>query len=616
MIYPLGHNEAKRLQVLHDLALLKTPPDPVLDRAVALARDLFQVPIAVVTLIDAHEQWFKAQCGIAETGTPRDQAFCNWTILSDDVFVVEDASQSLLFKDNPLVKGDAHIRFYAGAPLSLDPGLRLGALCVIDTKPRSFSDEDRRRLSDLAAMVVGQLQLHRYAINYAKQATTVWHLANQDPLTGLANRSFFQQRLEEVLARTLAQNTSASLLLIDLDNFKDVNDALGHDAGDSLLSCVAMRLGEFVRESDAVARLGGDEFGIILSDPFEPDQAYAIAGHMLARLAEPFSYGGHIINCRASVGISTCPRDHCDASELLKDADLALYRAKALGRNAVTSYVPEMRQAVESKIVLGSEITYALAEGRIVPYYQPKICLATGAIVGFEALARWRHPSRGLLTPGVFGAVFDDPEHAREIGRRILEQVAADLRSWLAQGLDCGHVAVNFCSAEFMKPELATEALTILEEAGVPPSRLEVEVTENVFLGRHLEYVTHILTVLHKAGVTIALDDFGTGFASLTHLKQFPVDHIKIDQSFIRDLNKNADSAAIVAAMVGLGKSLKIHVTAEGVETAEQAKLLENLGCDQAQGYLYAKPMPGSRVPWMLRNWIKPPAKAGRRQRA
>lgn len=616
MIYPVGKNEERRLQALEELVLLKTPPDPVIDRAVALARDLFRVPIAVVTLLDAHEQWFKARCGIAKCGTPRDQAFCNWTILSDDVFVIDDASKSPLFRDNPLVTGDAHIRFYAGAPLSLDPGLRLGALCVIDTEPRTFSVEDRRRLSDLAAMVVGQLRLHQYAINYAKQAKTLWQLANQDPLTGLANRSFFQQRLEDVLARTKKQNASASLLLVDLDNFKDVNDSLGHDAGDALLGDVAMRLGEFVGDGDTLARLGGDEFGIILTDPFEPDQACIIAKHILARLAEPFSFKQHSISCRASVGIAAGPRDHSDPSELLKDADLALYRAKALGRNQAVSYAPEMRQAVEGKISLATEITKALDDGCIIPYYQPKICFATGAIVGFEALARWQHPSRGLLTPGVFGAIFENPEYAREIGRRILEQVAGDIRSWLAQGLDCGRVAVNFCSAEFMKPELATEALTILKQAGVSPSRLEVEVTETVLLGRFLEHVTHILTVLHEAGVTIALDDFGTGFASLTHLKQFPVDHIKIDQSFIRDLEKNADSAAIVAAVVGLGKSLKMHVTAEGVETAEQAELVERLGCDQAQGYLYAKPMPASRVPWMLQNWNKPPATVRRLQRA
>jgi diguanylate cyclase (GGDEF)-like protein len=556
--------------------------------------------------MDAREQWFKACSGLNVDGTPREHAFCNWTILSDKIFVVEDAAASPLFRDNPLVSGSPHIRFYAGAPLSLEPGLRLGALCVIDTKPRSFGEKDRQRLSDLAALVVSQLRLHQHAVDNAKQARVLWRLANQDPLTGIANRSSFHQRLEQALAQGRKQDTNVSVLLIDLDNFKDVNDSLGHEVGDALLASVASRLGEFTRDCDTLARIGGDEFALILTAPFEPENARSIAPHIIARLHEPVAFGTASISCRASIGIASSQLGHDDPTELLKDADLALYRAKGSGRNRAVCYAPEMRETTKNRIALRSDVANALKEGQILPYYQPRICLGSGKIIGFEALARWQHPARGLLTPSAFGAVFEDVEIAADIGRSVLAQVAADARVWLDQGLDFGRIAVNFSSAEFANPQLAEEVLAVLNEAGVPAGNFEVEVTETVLLGRDLEQIENALKSLHEAGLTIALDDFGTGFASLTHLKRFPVDHIKIDQSFVRDLRTNRDSAAIVAAVVGLGKSLAIAVTAEGVETAEDAELLQKLGCDHAQGYFYAKPMPASRVAWMLRNWPEP----------
>ena len=242
-----------------------------------------------------------------------------------------------------------------------------------------------------------------------------------------------------------------------------------------------------------------------------------------------------------------------------------------------------------------------------MPFYQPKVCFTTGKVVGFEALARWQHPEKGLLTPGYFGSAFEDPELATAIGDSMIRQVAADLREWQTRGLTPGRVAVNFASAEFRKPDLAGDILAVLNEHGVPPGQFEVEVTETVFLGHGTENVPATLQQLHDAGVLITLDDFGTGFASLTHLKQFPVGHIKVDQSFVREMEQNHDDAAIVAAVVGLGRSLGAQVTAEGVETVGQAQRLQAMGCDYAQGYHYAKPMAGSRVPWFLENWTADP---------
>jgi EAL domain-containing protein (putative c-di-GMP-specific phosphodiesterase class I) len=324
-------------------------------------------------------------------------------------------------------------------------------------------------------------------------------------------------------------------------------------------------------------------------------------------LHRPVAYKDLMLSSRASIGIALYPDHDRDGCELMQDADMALYAAKSRGRNRVVAYTPEMREAVERRMTVARDMRQAIAEGQIVPFYQPKICLSTGRVVGFEALARWQHPSRGLLTPGSFASAFEDPELAIGIGRRMIGQLAADVRTWLDRGLDCGRVALNLSTAEFREPGLAEAMLEAFARAGTPVAHFEVEVTETVLLGKSPEHVLATLQRLHEGGVRIALDDFGTGYASLTHLKQFPVDDIKIDQSFVRDLERDADDAAIVAALIGLGRSLGKKVVAEGVETEGQLRYLRARGCDFAQGYLFAKPMAASRVPWFLTEQTRRP---------
>ncbi|KQQ18592.1 Diguanylate cyclase [Methylorubrum extorquens] len=430
-----------------------------------------------------------------------------------------------------------------------------------------------------------------------------WRAANHDALTGLPNRRLFHQRLEQALAAAERGGTSVTLLLVDLDTLRDVNDIHGHDAGDAVLREVASRLVEGLRASDTVARLGGDEFALLLTEPLRLEHAAKHAEVLLERLRQPLVYRGHRLTCTASIGLAAYPDHHRNPYDLLKDADIALYRAKAQGRNSAVVFAAEMRSQTERRVLIAAEVRTAVAAGQIVPYYQPKICFTTGAIVGFEALARWQHPEKGLLTPGYFGSAFENPELATAIGSSLIRQVAADLGQWCRCGLDPGRVAVNFSSAEFRRPDLAGDILSVLSEHDVPPARFEVEVTETVFLGHGTEVVPATLRRLHDNGILITLDDFGTGFASLTHLKQFPVGHIKVDQSFVRNVVQDQGDAAIITAVIGLGRSLGMQVTAEGVETVVQANRLSAMGCDYAQGYLYGKPMAGSRVPWFLRNW-------------
>ncbi|MCG6122540.1 MAG: EAL domain-containing protein [Microvirga sp.] len=430
----------------------------------------------------------------------------------------------------------------------------------------------------------------------------VRRMANHDALTGLPNRAAFTERLNQALEAAENEGTTVSLLLIDLDEFKDVNDLLGHDAGDELLRQTAERLTAMVRPCDMVARLGGDEFAVIVVAPQTLDQTARFAGRLVDRLRATFEYRGRTLSTRASIGVAAFPDHHRDAVELMKDADIALYRAKAEGRTRAVVYDDHAREVMHQRVRIVHEVREGLARDQFLPFYQPKIDLRTGRVIGFEALARWRDPERGLQTPAYFGSAFADFEIAIAFGEMMIRRVAADMRSWTDQGLEFGTVAVNTSSAEFADPHLAQRLLKVLDDHRIPANKIEIEITESVFLDRSVGVITSTLKEFHDRGVKIALDDFGTGFASMMHLKNFYVDHLKIDRTFVRNIVDDEGDAAIVEAVVRLGRGLKLDVIAEGVETAAQAERLQTFGCDYAQGFFFAKPMPGARVPWFVKN--------------
>jgi len=419
--------------------------------------------------------------------------------------------------------------------------------------------------------------------------------ATHDTLTGLPNRLYFQ----EEIAAALTDNhhpMRVGLLLLDLDNFKQVNDTLGHDAGDALLRSLGERLRNELGGQNLVARLGGDEFAVILRDIDGEQKLKESADRLMMRLREPFNHAGQSLDCRASIGAVLYPDHGGTVNELFKNADIALYAAKGAGRGKAKLFQPRMLAELERRSTMLRRARAALESDRILPYYQPKVELATRRLVGFEALLRWEKPGEGLQTPGGIEAAFEDLDLATDISDRILEQTTADIRRWLDQGVPFGHVAINASAAEFRRDTFAERLLAHLHRAGVPGSFLEVEITENVILGRDGEYVQRALQELKSAGVRISLDDFGTGFASLSHLKQFPVDFIKIDRSFVRDIANDASDAAIVRAVLNLGRTLGIGVIAEGVETAAQAEYLMQQGCKFAQGYLFGRPQSAARA--------------------
>lgn len=427
--------------------------------------------------------------------------------------------------------------------------------------------------------------------------------ATHDALTRLPNRALFQEELIQAIEHAKAATGRVGLLLVDVDHFKQINDTLGHDAGDALLQTLGARMRASLRAGDMVARLGGDEFAIILPDVADEDGIATAVDSITKRLREPFIHAGRIIDCRATIGASLYPDHATGADDLLKNADIALYSAKAAGRGRMSVFRPEMRADMQRRASMLFLAREAVEKDLITPYYQPKVDMRSGQLVGFEALLRWIHPRSGVQLPGTIEAAFEDLDLANAISDRMFDCVVSDLRRWLDAGLQFGHVAVNASAAEFRHDDLAERILGRLQAAGVPPSFLEVEVTESVFLGRGSEHIERALRKLSDAGVCIALDDFGTGFASLSHLKQFPIDIIKIDRSFVSNLQRDQNDAAIVDAVLSLSRSLGIRVVAEGIESQAQAEYLRQHGCDYGQGWLYARAQPADVVPASVIRW-------------
>lgn len=466
------------------------------------------------------------------------------------------------------------------------------------------------RLTDAEEQVIQFIVMARDITHQKRVEDQVRWTATHDSLTRLPNRSLFQARLDQLADG--GAGAGFALLLLDIDDFKRVNDTLGHDAGDALLSTVAERLRSAIRPEDFIARLGGDEFAVILNGVRSEAGAAAAGEKMLETLREPWVHNGRVGDCRVSIGASLWPHHGEEPTDLLKSADIALYVAKVQERGRLAIFRAEMRAEMQrrsSKIALAR---YALDEDLIAPFYQPKVELISGKLIGFEALLRWRHPTQGVQMPATIDAAFEDLELARQLTDRILTHVLSDMRRWVDAGVDFGHVAINVTAADFKQKNFAELLLERLDSHGLPSCFLQVEVTETVFLGRGAEYVEDALRTLSANGIRIALDDFGTGYASLSHLKQFPVDVVKIDRSFLRDIHDDAHNAAIIRTVVSLGRSLDLDVVAEGVETIDQQSYLIGQGCRLGQGYLYGKAAPAARVPGLVTSAAARAAEAGK----
>ncbi len=729
MSYPVPEHEADRIKALHRLDILDTESEAAFDRVVRVAQQVFDVPNAAVTFVDEDRQWFKATCGLGISETPREDSFCAHVIDGAEVLVVEDARADDRFKGNPFALKTDGIRFYAGAPLTVEDDYRVGTLCVSGPTPRSFSDADRtllRRLADLVsgllesrqrtyqvgyltsaleqieeAVVVTEgepidppgprivwvneafLELTGYereelvgntprmlqgpetdretldqvrsvlkaqtsvkveAVNYRKDGTpytvewtvtpvrdangrlTHWvsaqrdvterraredeleHRATYDQLTGLLGREALDQRLDAALAPNdadaddpAADPASGALLFMDLDRFKEVNDSLGHSAGDRLLQVVARRLRSAVRDGDVVARLGGDEFVVWLRSGQTEPEATDVAHRILEAIGTPLDIDGQEVFVGASIGIVPDLSQYESAEAALRDADVAMYEAKDAMTQDVAIHEPTMTEKVDTRLRMDAALRRGVEREEFEPFFLPIVGLEEGRLFGFEVLARWRRPDGELVSPGAFLDVAEETGLIVPIGHQVIDSACAvlhDLRSTFNREWELS-LSGNFSRQEFFQPDTKDFVATVLQRYDIGPSDFTMEITERaVGTGETTRWAE--VQKLQSLGIRMEIDDFGTGYSSLQSLLKFPVDGFKLDRGLIDEVPESEAGTALVRSVLNLGRQLDLTVTAEGIETEEQLSLLRSFGCAYGQGYLLSPPVAADAVENMI----------------
>ncbi|KEO81774.1 putative bifunctional diguanylate cyclase/phosphodiesterase [Tumebacillus flagellatus] len=426
------------------------------------------------------------------------------------------------------------------------------------------------------------------------------HMAYHDTLTNLPNRVLFNDRLTSALEAAEMNDERLAVLFLDLDRFKNVNDTLGHSMGDKLLKGVAARIANCVDGEAVVARMGGDEFTILLPKIQSEQEAVELAERVIQTLAQPFVIDDYELHTTTSIGIALFPVDGRDALGLMKNADTAMYRAKDQGRNNYRFYAPTMNGSSIQRLELENGLRYALERGELVVYYQPRVNIVTGQIMGMEALVRWQHPELGLVPPGQFIPLAEETGLILPIGSWVLETACRQNKAWQDAGYPPMHVAVNLSGRQFQSPGLVERVMQVLEETGLEPQYLELEITESITM-HDVDFSISVLRELSAMGILISIDDFGTGYSSLNYLKHFPINTLKIDQSFVREITIDPYNAAIVTTVIYLAQNLKLKVIAEGVETEEQLSYLRDHQCDEMQGYLFSRPVPAEEFEKILR---------------
>jgi diguanylate cyclase (GGDEF)-like protein len=450
----------------------------------------------------------------------------------------------------------------------------------------------------LCAAAVGVLGLW-LARTVSAAAERIEHLAYHDKLTDLPNRSMFTRSLDQALHDAKLRQRRVAVLFLDLDRFKNINDTLGHQAGDTLLQEVSTRLRSSLGANALVARLGGDEFVVMIRHAGDSGSLAAIAKNLLTAIARPFAIGGQEFRVTASLGIGVYPDDGYDERVLMKNADIAMYQAKEDGKNSFAFYSAALDQHSVERLAFESSFRHAVEGQQFEVHYQPKVDCITGSITGVEALLRWHHADLGNVSPVKFIPVAEETGLIVPLGRWVLKTACAQQVAWVKQGLTPIRMAVNLSPRQFSDEHLREDVFSILSETGMDPTHLELEITESMLM-RNVDKATVVLTAFAAKGIRLSVDDFGTGYSSLSNLKQFPIDTIKVDRSFVRDLPANKEDRAIAEAIIAMGRTLSMTVIAEGVETGEQAAFLREHGCDEFQGFYYSKAVPAAGISEML----------------
>jgi diguanylate cyclase (GGDEF)-like protein len=472
-------------------------------------------------------------------------------------------------------------------PVRTDDKVR-AVLCICSKHAAAFGAEEVNFLRATSSVLSTALQRIESEARLA-------YLAQFDPLTGLPNRALFADRFSQMIVQARRRDSPLAVLFIDLDQFKDVNDTLGHAGGDGLLKQVAARLQSAVRTADTVARISGDEFAIVLTDLVRLEDAALVAQKIIDDLSTPVDVDGREVFVTASVGIATFPADGAEAETLIGAADAAMYRAKQLGRNAYQFFTAEINQRSRARVQLGSELRRALEREEFGLFYQPRYKLASRQPSGAEALLRWKHPERGMVPPSEFIPVLEETGLIVPVGDWAIRRACEDLKNWQSAASRIGPVSVNLSARQFRQPDLHERIKGLVSSSGVDPRLIEFEITESQLM-QDPQHAIQVMRALCDAGMSIAIDDFGTGYSSLAYLTRFPVSALKVDRSFVRDMSRDKNDAMIVRTIIEMAHSLGFTVIAEGVETEEQATRLRLLGCEQAQGHLFGRPMPAHEL--------------------
>ncbi len=586
---PIPSNERDRLAALRRFELLDTPPEPAFDQITRMAAKLLNVPIALISLIDENRQWFKSRVGLATQESPRELAFCAHAIMSDDVFVVGDASVDPRFGANPLVTGDPQIRFYAGAPLRTPEGLALGTMCIIDREPRpSLSVEDKQTLRDLSAMVMAHIEA-RQAVGYLQ------------PVTGLSNRFRFIEDIDAFAADPERGTLTIAIIVIDTatpEQYAELVRTLGHISADAFEVASAQRIIESLPSRIKLYHLSTARFGCVLPLTSETSVT-AILDNLASTLRAPTLCLDIPITTSSGIGVAEYPKDGSKGVELLRAATSATHEGRKV-QKPWCKYNIIQDQASQRSSRLLRDLPAAIAtEGQLQIVYQPKIDLRLRRCIGAEALVRWAHPELGPISPGEFIPLAEQTALIRPLTDWIFAAALAQVAQWRVNGWRI-RTSINSSMADLDDEGFARRIATILERQGVHPSWIEIEVTESALMKDRAQ-VSRQLDELHRLGIEIAIDDFGTGQSALSYLKHIPASVVKIDQLFIRALGSDQKDQSIVRSMINLAHELGYQVVAEGIETKEACDWLCEHDCDIGQGYLISRPLDASAFEEWLR---------------
>ena len=595
------HNQAMRQRLIAEFgqqAFASTDVEDVLKRAVELVSVALKADYCTVLELDREgkQLLLKAAAGWPEElklrpAVPiRPGGRLEFVLSHREPLIIDDLPKDGRFPESPLLK--LGVRSGIQVPIFGTAGT-YGILSAHSRAETHFGPDDASFLQSVANILA-------VAIERKNAQQRLERLAQFDSLTGLPNRQLFHDRLLKTMAHARRGGSPMAVLFIDLDRFKLVNDTQGHSAGDRLLQDAAVRLLQCVRAGDTVGRFGGDEFGAIVTDLAKPGDAGVVAQKVLDAIAQPFKLEAHDTYVSASIGITLFPADGDNPEALVMNADTAMYRAKEQGRNTYQYFTREMNERALARVHMEAALRRAIERKEFLLHYQPKVDLSSRMICGFEALLRWRHPEKGLVLPGEFVSILEDAGLIVQVGEWVLQEVCSQIRSWQREGLPVKPITVNLSARQFQQKDFEATVRHVLREAQVDPALVEFELTESLLMSDP-EGAARTLRGLKDSGVKISVDDFGTGYSSLAYLKRFPIDALKIDYSFVRDITTDPEDAMITLAIIGLAHNLKLKVVAEGVETQEQLELLAFNGCDEIQGYRFSVPTTPEECARMLR---------------